>query len=150
MNQTLTRFQAEGAHKFTENALGVAHFFKSIRPSVMTLTATSATVHMQHPSETGSSSQHDTTDDAALCNLALFTGGVLADAGAPDGAHWILKGCEIEYMKVRRFEVLAQAHSSAVDWSKAGDYTVQITIAHSHDLADVVATALLKISVTLA
>lgn len=149
MNQTLTRFQAEGAPKFTESALGIARFFKSIWPSVMTLTETSATVYMHNPIETSSNPEHDTSDDAALCSLALFVGGLVTDAGVPDGVHWMLKGFAIEYLKARRFEVLAQAHSSAVDWSKAGDYNVLITIAHSHDLTDVVATASLKIGVHL-
>jgi hypothetical protein len=150
LNQTLTRFHAEGFGKFTEYALAIAPFFKAIKPTVMALTETSATAHMQNPIETHIGSEHNTTDDAALCSLALFTGGVLADAGAPEGAHWTLKGFEIEYLKLRRFEVLAQANSPAVDWKKAGNYSVQITIAHGHDLTDVVATATLKISVTLA
>lgn len=151
MNQTLTRFHAEGVSKFIDSALIQKPFFKTIRPTVLALSTTSADVTMPHPNVTGSSSETDTSDDAALCALALFAGGLLADASAPTGARWSLKSFEVDYVKIREYEVHALADASLIDWSKAGDYSLPISIVqHVDHQAEMVATATLKVSVTLA
>lgn len=148
MNQTLTRFQAEGFGKFTEYALATAPFFKAIKPTVMTLTETSADVTMYPPIELNTGSEHNTTDDAALCSLALFAGGLMADASAPAGRRWSLSGFEIDYLKIRQHEVHALADASLVDWSKPGEYTLSVSIVqHVNHQADLVATANLQITV---
>ncbi|MEQ1686789.1 MAG: DUF4442 domain-containing protein [Burkholderiaceae bacterium] len=151
MNQTLARFHAEGASRFVESTLLRIPFFKDIRPAILKLSETEATVEMPHPTETRSSSERDTSDDAALCSLALFAGGLLADASEPLGARWSLKGFTVEYLKLREFGVHALANAALIDWSKAGDYSLPVSIVqHVNHQAELVATATLKISVEMA
>ncbi|NUZ08938.1 DUF4442 domain-containing protein [Piscinibacter koreensis] len=131
MNQTLARFHIEGAAKFTETILALTPFFKSLRPALRSLSSTGAEVVMPTPTEVGAKDpQHHTADDAALGGLALLTGGLALDAGAPPSARWALRGYAVQCAVQGRMhsEVHALADASTVDWKTAGDYEVEVQL----------------------
>ena len=65
----------------------------------------------------------------AMCNMAELAGGTMTEVTVPATHRWIPNGMTVEYLKKAKTDLIAIATPEAEpDWSKAGEYKVNVVV----------------------
>lgn len=71
----------------------------------------------------------NTVHAIAMCNMAELAGGTMTEVTVPSTHLWIPKGMIVEYVKKAKTNLVAIATpANKADWSKAGEYLVNVDI----------------------
>ena len=121
-----------GQHVFTGLLCIKIPFFTTIYPLVERLEPDYCKVKMK---KTRFLINHVSSIHAiALCNLAEFTGGLMAQVTIPKQYRWIPKGMSVEYLHKAKTNLYAVAIPVDNQIIGQGDYDVKIDVYDQHDV----------------
>lgn len=126
MNQVLTMFNTFGAEGFSKMTCQMAPYFSTINPTITELQKGFSTVEVPFSKEV--TNHLGTLHAIALCNAAELAAGMMTNVSIPDGARWIPKGMEVNYLAKAKTNVTAVADGRDIDWSIEGDIQVPVSI----------------------
>ncbi|NHB57497.1 DUF4442 domain-containing protein [Acinetobacter sp. 194] len=126
MNQYLGMYQKIGAEKFTEMVCQMAPYFSTVNPSITMLEPGFVSVEIPFRKEV--TNHLGTMHAIALCNAAELAGGMMTDVSIPEGARWIPKGMQVQYLAKAKTDVVAVADGRNIDWTQPGDIQVPVSI----------------------
>lgn len=126
MNQYLEMYQKFGAEKFTQMVCQMAPYFSTVNPLITMLE--SGFVSVEIPFRKEVTNHLGTMHAIALCNAAELAGGMMTDVSIPDGARWIPKGMQVQYLTKAKTNVIAIADGRHIDWTQPGDIQVPVSI----------------------
>lgn len=126
MNQVLTMFNSYGPESFSKMACQMAPYFSTINPTITELQKGFSTVEVPFSKEI--TNHLGTVHAIALCNAAELAAGMMTNVSIPDGARWIPKGMEVNYLAKAKTDVIAIADGREIDWSTEGDIQVPVSI----------------------
>lgn len=126
MNQMLTMFNTSGADGFSKMVCQMAPYFSTINPTITVLQEGFSTVEVPFTKEV--TNHLGTLHAIALCNAAELAAGMMTDVSIPDGAKWIPKGMEVNYLAKAKTDIIAIADGRNIDWTTEGDIQVPVSI----------------------
>ena len=126
MNQVLTMFNSYGPESFSKMTCQMAPYFSTINPTITELQKGFSTVEVPFSKEI--TNHLGTVHAIALCNAAELAAGMMTNVSIPDGARWIPKGMEVNYLAKAKTDVIAIADGREIDWSTEGDIQVPVSI----------------------
>ncbi|MDC4648169.1 DUF4442 domain-containing protein [Acinetobacter baumannii] len=126
MNQVLTMFNTYGPESFSKMTCQMAPYFSTINPTITELQKGFSTVVVPFSKEV--TNHLGTLHAIALCNAAELAAGMMTNVSIPEGARWIPKGMEVNYLAKAKTDVIAVADGRDIDWSIEGDIQVPVSI----------------------
>lgn len=129
MNQVLGMFNSTGPEAFSKMTCQMAPYFSTINPLMTDLRSGFASVQVPFCREI--TNHLGTVHAIALCNAAELAAGMMTNVSIPDGARWIPKAMQVNYLAKAKTDVIAVADGSQIDWSSEGDIDVPVTITDS-------------------
>lgn len=123
--------QPGGKWLFSRAVAAKAPYFQSIAPRMEELSATRAVARLR---KRRSVTNHIGTVHAiAICNLAEFAAGVLAEVACPPTARWIPQSMSVEYLAKAGTDLRAQATFPAdLDWAQAQTVPIPVDVQDTH------------------
>lgn len=126
MNQVLGMFNSAGPEAFSKMTCQMAPYFSTINPLMTELRAGFASVQVPFCREI--TNHLGTVHAIALCNAAELVAGMMTNVSIPDGARWIPKAMQVNYLAKAKTDVIAVADGSQIDWNTEGDVNVPVMI----------------------
>lgn len=104
-----------------------APYFGSISPQFEELRPEYCRISM--PKRRAVLNHLSTVHAIAMCNMAELAGGTMTEVTVPATHRWIPNGMTVEYLKKAKTDLIAIATpASAIDWSTAGEYKVNVVV----------------------
>lgn len=144
MSKLYKLYQTAGNEVFSKEISKIAPYFSTIDPLFNELRPGYAEVTVANRKEIHN--HLGTVHAIAMCNGAEAAAGLMTEASIPQGFRWIPIGMTVKYLAKATTDITVIADGSEINWEKAGDKDIPVSIKDQEGTEVCCATITVKIS----